>query len=535
MAIYALEIKHRTKGKGASARAHADYIAREGKYGRGVKCHELECLAHGNMPEWTEQNPMSFWEAADTYERANGRVYSEIQVALPRELSRSERMEAVRELVAKELGERHTYTVAIHNSKAMDGGEQPHAHIMFSIREIDGVRRSKEQFFRRANDKDPTKGGARKSREWSKDSRENDRVNEIRASWEAIANNALQKAGYDIRIDKRTLKEQGIDREPEPKMGPKITQRLKRGEETERGEKVVELRNYRKKEEELNRLEKEIGEQKGRVLELRPEFDSQQNLGEGSFSFTGKRREVSEEEKTQYRKTIDLAFSRHERSNGHTDYKWKNSGNHAFTDEGDKISFKTSNPTAIKAGLQLAKEKGWETVYVKGSEEFRRESWIQGRLMGMEISGYEATKADHEKLDALKQEKAEQRQAFQAKGREGNPRTSDSKANEPRGSSDQNERIRASDFVKTVDERIKDMREQEKSVRDPAEAKKLRAELDELYRDKHALKTVGDREITVSRQLDGSRSVHRIQLRKMAKQVEQERSQEKSKDRGRGR
>lgn len=535
MAIYALEIKHRTKGKGASARAHADYIAREGKYGRGVKGHELEYLAHGNIPEWASEKPMDFWDAADTYERANGRVYSEIQVALPRELSRSERTEAIRELIQEELGDRHAYTVAIHNSKAMDGGDQPHAHIMFSIRELDGVKRSRELFFRRANDKNPEKGGARKSRDWSKDSRENDRINEIRVSWERIANGALEQAGREERIDRRTLKEQGIDREPEPKMGPKVTQRLKRGEETEKGGKVVELRDYRKKQEEVNRLEKEVSAERGHLYEFKEEERFEQNLGEGSFYFQGRRREVSDEEKQKYQKTVDLVFTRTKREDGNTEFRWKKSGRVAFTDEGDRITFNSANQTAVKAGLQVAKEKGWDLVQVKGSEEFRRESWLQGKLMGLEVTGYNATKADYERLDGLKQEKEEQHQAFKAKEREGNTRTSEGKANEPRGSSDQNERVRASDFAKALDERIKNMREQEKSVSDPAETNKLRAELDELYRDKHALKTLGDREITVNRQSDGSRDVHRIQLRKMAKQVEQERSQGKSKDLGRGR
>ena len=36
------------------------------------------------MPEWAEENPRSYWEAADEYERANGRLYREIQFALPK-------------------------------------------------------------------------------------------------------------------------------------------------------------------------------------------------------------------------------------------------------------------------------------------------------------------------------------------------------------------------------------------------------------------------------------------------------------------
>lgn len=57
------------------------------------------------------------------------------------------------------------HTVSIHNPAAMDGEEQPHAHIMFSKRELDGVESPKELFFRRANPEHPELGGANKSRE----------------------------------------------------------------------------------------------------------------------------------------------------------------------------------------------------------------------------------------------------------------------------------------------------------------------------------------------------------------------------------
>ena len=48
------------------------------------------------MPEWAEDDPGAYWEAADEHERANGRLYSEVQFALPKELSEAERREACR-------------------------------------------------------------------------------------------------------------------------------------------------------------------------------------------------------------------------------------------------------------------------------------------------------------------------------------------------------------------------------------------------------------------------------------------------------
>ncbi|MDC9156646.1 MobA/MobL family protein, partial [Escherichia coli] len=47
----------------------------------------------------------------------------------------------------KELGDRHAYQYAIHNPPgAIDGKEQPHAHIMFCERINDGIERDPQQF-----------------------------------------------------------------------------------------------------------------------------------------------------------------------------------------------------------------------------------------------------------------------------------------------------------------------------------------------------------------------------------------------------
>ena len=47
--------------------------------------------------------------------------------------------------------------------RAMDGKEQPHCHLMFSERLLDGIERDPDQFFKRFNSKDPSKGGAKKT------------------------------------------------------------------------------------------------------------------------------------------------------------------------------------------------------------------------------------------------------------------------------------------------------------------------------------------------------------------------------------
>ena len=139
MATAHLSVKVGKAGKGTP---HAEYIAREGKYAQRLEQGEqLEATESGNMPKWAQDNPLVFWQAADLYERKNGYVYREHEIALPRELNAEQRAELVREWVGQELGDRHAYTWAIHNKTALDGGEQPHVHLMYSERTNDGIER----------------------------------------------------------------------------------------------------------------------------------------------------------------------------------------------------------------------------------------------------------------------------------------------------------------------------------------------------------------------------------------------------------
>ena len=155
VAVFHLKMSVGSRASGQSARAKADYIEREGRYEQDRE--ELEHRESGNMPEWAKDDPRSYWEAADEYERANGRLYREVQFALPKELNEEQRRELASGFARRLTeGERLPYTLAIHRGD----GENPHAHLMFSERSNDGIERSREQWFRRANRSEPEKGGA---------------------------------------------------------------------------------------------------------------------------------------------------------------------------------------------------------------------------------------------------------------------------------------------------------------------------------------------------------------------------------------
>jgi len=213
-------------GKVGKAAPHAAYIAREAPYqNRLHQGEKLEATETGNLPAWAVHCPNLFWEASDNFERRNGTTYREMEIALPRELTPAQRQTLVRSFVHRELGERHAYQWAIHNPKALDGGEQPHVHLMFSERRCDGIERDPAQYFKRYNAKYPEKGGARKGYgpQAGKTLSRAERMAELKAlreRWATLCNHTLAQAGCSERIDMRSHAERGLGIDPERKQLP---------------------------------------------------------------------------------------------------------------------------------------------------------------------------------------------------------------------------------------------------------------------------------------------------------------------------
>lgn len=112
--------------------------------------------------------------------------------------------------------------IAVHNPRHQDGEERPHAHVMLTMRELTG------------------EGFGPKNREWNR----TDVLEGWRERWAEHANRALERSGHDARIDHRSYADQGVDREPQPKLGAAAAME-RRGEITERGDELrqVEARN----------------------------------------------------------------------------------------------------------------------------------------------------------------------------------------------------------------------------------------------------------------------------------------------------
>lgn len=151
---------------GAMAKNRFHYITRTShfkSYKESVSEY-IEFVRSGNMPSFAEGKPAEFWQAADVFERSNGRTCSSLVVALPKELNQAQRIELADAFIT-EFADRYCFpfSCAIHNhAGSIAGIEQPHLHLMYSERHVDGIDRSAEQFFKRYNPKDPQKGGAQK-------------------------------------------------------------------------------------------------------------------------------------------------------------------------------------------------------------------------------------------------------------------------------------------------------------------------------------------------------------------------------------
>lgn len=114
-----------SRGNGACASSSHDYITREGQYEGGDRDPAIYTESD-HMPSWAGDQAREYWDAADLYERANGRLYVSADFALPRDLSREDQVALARDF-AQELTNAGSlpYTLAIHAGLDSSGTEQP--------------------------------------------------------------------------------------------------------------------------------------------------------------------------------------------------------------------------------------------------------------------------------------------------------------------------------------------------------------------------------------------------------------------------
>jgi Ti-type conjugative transfer relaxase TraA len=146
-----------------------------------------------NAPVWAKDRE-KLWNAVEASEkRKDSQLAREVEISLPREFSTDQNIALVKEFAQKEFVDKGMIAdVCLHYG--MKGGEyNPHAHILLTMREV------------------TEEGFGKKNVEWNK----KELLKEWRQSWCELSNKHLSLNGFDIQIDHRTLKEQGIELSPQ--------------------------------------------------------------------------------------------------------------------------------------------------------------------------------------------------------------------------------------------------------------------------------------------------------------------------------
>lgn len=213
MAIYHLSVKAISRSAGRSATAAAAYRAgckiadeRTGEihdYTRKRGVESVDLVLPDGAPEWASHRPR-LWNAAELAEkRKDACVAREFEVALPSELSPAERRRLAVDF-AKDMANREgcAVDVAIHAPGREGDNRNFHAHILRTTRKVeaDGL-------------------GAKLDTEKAGRKRVDD-LEAVRTLWANLTNDRLRENSIDAQVDPRSLKDQGIEREPTRHLGP---------------------------------------------------------------------------------------------------------------------------------------------------------------------------------------------------------------------------------------------------------------------------------------------------------------------------
>ncbi len=223
MAIYHFSAKVIGRSTGRSAVAAAAYRAAEELHderldldhdftAKADPVHREIMLPEGAPERWGDRETL--WNEVEARERQhNSQLARDVEISLPRELSRAEAVALARDFVREQFVSRGMVAdLNVHWGVGADGEAQPHAHVMLTMRRVEGD------------------GFGRKERDWNATAL----LLGWRERWAEMANARLHELGHDARIDHRSYAEQGIPLEPQHKVGPAGLRRAERGEDAER-------------------------------------------------------------------------------------------------------------------------------------------------------------------------------------------------------------------------------------------------------------------------------------------------------------
>ena len=228
MAIYHFSAKVISRANGSSAVAAAAYrsaseladerLGRSHNFSNKTGVVHSEIMApEGSPARW--QDRQRLWNEVEASEkRKDAQLAREVEFSLPRELDQAQGIELAREFVRREFVARGMVAdLNVHWDIGPDRQAKPHAHVMLSMRGVTRDRVGREGF-------------GQKVRAWNS----TELLTDWREAWANHVNARLAELDIEMRIDHRTLEAQGVDLEPQHKIGPAGLRREARGEDAER-------------------------------------------------------------------------------------------------------------------------------------------------------------------------------------------------------------------------------------------------------------------------------------------------------------
>ncbi len=223
MAIYHFSAKVISRSSGSSSVASAAYrsaselhdqrLGRDHDFSNKAGVVHSEVMLPEGAPERLRDRE-ALWNEVEAREvRKDAQLAREVEFSIPREMSQVEGIALAREFVEKQFVERGMVAdLNVHWDKGKDGEPKPHAHVMLSMREVG------------------PEGFGAKVREWNSA----ELLKEWREAWADHVNERLAALDIDARIDHRSYEAQGIELEPQHKIGPAAMRREEVGLEGER-------------------------------------------------------------------------------------------------------------------------------------------------------------------------------------------------------------------------------------------------------------------------------------------------------------
>jgi Ti-type conjugative transfer relaxase TraA len=223
MAIYHFSAKLIGRANGSSALASAAYRSAGRLYDERLDRHHdftnksgvvhSEVLTPEHVPEEFHERE-KLWNAVEAAEkRKDAQLAREIEFAIPRELDQAQAIELARDFVTREFVARGMIAdLNVHWDRDAEGEPKPHAHVMLTTRAVDET------------------GFGAKVREWNR----TELLTHWREAWADHVNERLARLGIEARIDHRSLSDQGIELEPQHKIGPAAARMAGEGLEADR-------------------------------------------------------------------------------------------------------------------------------------------------------------------------------------------------------------------------------------------------------------------------------------------------------------